>query len=85
MSNGFRKLISKQADSPISESQLKEYLLSIFHNLPSPKKKSLDKYPIHYVWEEDGEQYSMWQIAPGILTGAKGFELYQQALQKHIK
>lgn len=42
-------------------------------------------YPKHYTWEEDGMQYSAWEISEGVFTGDGGMELFNQAITNELK
>lgn len=68
----------------ISEETIKDYLMELFQDRYKGKYNLLE-YPKHYVWEEDGNVYSMWTIAPGISTGDGGIKLYAEALQNLAK
>ena len=38
----------------------------------------------NYKWTENGENFSMWEIAPGIYTGDGGAKEYQKLLSEEI-
>lgn len=39
----------------------------------------------NYKWTENGENFSMWEIAPGIYTGDGGAKEYQKLLTQEIR
>lgn len=64
---------------------LKDYLMGIFKDKTSKLNYNPLDYPQHHVWEEDGQTYSMWVLAPGFATGDGGIKLYSKALKEEAK
>jgi hypothetical protein len=54
-----------------------------FFNMEDIKKKLKESFVKHYVWEEDGQRYSAWEIGKGIMTGDGGYEMFVKALEQH--
>ena len=68
---------------PISVEKLQEFLLGLFKERESDTERPW-KGIKHYVWEENGEQYSMWDIN-GTRTGDAGYELFCNAVREQAK
>lgn len=41
--------------------------------------------PKHHTWEEDGIQYSAWEISEGMFTGDGGWEMFNKAMQEEAE
>lgn len=59
---------------------LKEYLLDIFKSNDTREYKEW----VHYQWEEDGEQFSMW-CNGGMCTGDAGYKAILDECHKTAK
>jgi len=60
-----------------------EIFRDVFYNNDNEPKRwqNMNWTPKHYVYTEDGVQYSIWQVGP-IFTGNVGMELLHEAIKK---
>lgn len=83
---GWRELIREEHNAfnnkPLTLSDLKRFLTDIYKEKVSKLGYNPMEYPKHYVWEEDGVQYSMWELKPGMFTGDGGMEYYSKSLKE---
>ena len=61
-----------------SVEEIRQYLTDIFKQRETSQPWSGTN---HYVWEENGKQYSMWEVN-GTGMGDGAYRLYLEALQK---
>lgn len=66
-----------KSQKPPTLEELKSFLSEIF----KPSLKLQFKEWVHYQWEEDGKQYSMW-CNNGICTGDEGYKNIMDELSK---
>jgi len=76
---GLRELLKSKDSKVLNATDLYDFLVNI------KLTTKVHNYPKHYVWEEDGVKYSCWELAPGLSTGDKGFELYQKVLKEYAE
>lgn len=87
MAKGFRQIVKEypELNEPLTLTKLENILKDIFKEKVKRLGFNPLEYPKHYVWEEDGYTYSMWELRPGTSTGDGGMELYSQSLKDYAE
>ena len=81
MAKGFRELLKDNPKGePLTLQAIKDCLIKIMKEYETKMFT-----PKHYVWEEDGQHFSCWEIQPGLYTGDLGYENYCKELVKQTK
>lgn len=82
--SGFDSHLALMDYSKFNKDEI-ETIIGNYFNREDVKKMFEEARPKHYVWEEDGQRYSAWEIGKGLLTGDGGKELYDKAFHAAMK